>query len=192
MIWARSLSENAAIRDRYYEGNGRKKEFSLFAKSTYRLNDALTLFGDLQLRKVSYKTKGITSDLVNMRIDENYNFFNPKAGISYQLNNNNNFYFSYARGNREPSRSDFENNPNIKPEQLNDFELGWRLKKSGFGLSTNVYYMHYNEQLVMTGAIDDVGAPVRDNSGESYRLGLEVAAFCRSFSVVVSFSISVS
>ena len=176
VIWARSLSENAAIRDRYYEGNGRKKEFSLFAKSTYRLNDALTLFGDLQLRKVSYKTKGITSDLVNMRIDENYNFFNPKAGISYQLNNNNNFYFSYARGNREPSRSDFENNPNIKPEQLNDFELGWRLKKSGFGLSTNVYYMHYNEQLVMTGAIDDVGAPVRDNSGESYRLGLEVAA----------------
>ena len=176
VIWARSLSENAAIRDRYYEGNGRKKEFSLFAKSTYRLNDALTLFGDLQLRNVSYKTKGITSDLVNMKINENYNFFNPKAGISYQLNNNNNFYFSFARGNREPSRSDFENNPNIKPEQLNDFELGWRLKKSGFGLSTNVYYMHYNEQLVMTGAIDDVGAPVRDNSGESYRLGLEVAA----------------
>jgi iron complex outermembrane receptor protein len=176
VIWARSLSENAAIRDRYYEGNGRKKEFSLFAKSTYRLNDALTLFGDLQLRNVSYKTKGITSDLINMKIDENYNFFNPKAGVSYQLNDNNNFYFSYARGNREPSRSDFENNPNIKPEQLNDFELGWRLKNSGFGLSTNIYYMHYNEQLVMTGAIDDVGAPVRDNSGESYRLGLEVAA----------------
>ena len=176
VIWARSLSDNAAIRDRYYEGNGRKKEFSIFAKSTYKLNDALMLFGDLQLRNVSYKTKGITSDLVNMKIDENYNFFNPKAGISYQLNNNNNFYFSYARGNREPSRSDFENNPNIKAEQLNDFELGWRLKKSGFGLSTNVYYMHYNEQLVMTGAIDDVGAPVRDNSGESYRLGLEVAA----------------
>ena len=134
------------------------------------------LFGDLQLRNVSYKTKGITSDLINMKIDENYNFFNPKAGLSYQLNDNNNLYFSYARGNREPSRSDFENNPSIKPEQLNDFELGWRLNKPGFGLSTNVYYMHYNEQLVMTGAIDDVGAPVRDNSGESYRLGLEVAA----------------
>ena len=111
-----------------------------------------------------------------MKIDENYNFFNPKAGLSYQLNDNNNLYFSYARGNREPSRSDFENNPSIKPEQLNDFELGWRLNEPGFGLSTNVYYMHYNEQLVMTGAIDDVGAPVRDNSGESYRLGLEVAA----------------
>ena len=113
MIWARSLSENAAIRDRYYEGNGRKKEFSIFAKSTYKLNDDLTLFGDLQLRNVSYKTKGITSDLVNMKIDENYNF-NPKAGLSYQLNDNNNFYFSYARGNREPSRSDFENNPKHK------------------------------------------------------------------------------
>lgn len=187
VIWARSLSENAAIRDRYYEGNGRKKEFSIFAKSTYKLNDDLTLFGDLQLRNVSYKTKGITSDLVNMKIDENYNFFNPKAGLSYQLNDNNNLYFSYARGNREPSRSDFENNPNIKPEQLNDFELGWRLNKPGFGLSTNVYYMHYNEQLVMTGAIDDVGAPVRDNSGESYRLGLEVAADITILKELLSF-----
>ena len=92
-----------------------KRIFSIFAKSTYKLNDDLTLFGDLQLRNVSYKTKGITSDLINMKIDENYNFFNPKAGLSYQLNDNNNLYFSYARGNREPSRSDFENNPSIKP-----------------------------------------------------------------------------
>lgn len=176
VIWARTFSEEGSIRDKYYEGNGRKKEFSVFAKSTYKLNNNLSLFGDLQLRNVSYKTSGLTSDLVNMKIDENYNFFNPKAGVSFQLNEKNNFYFSYARGNREPSRSDFENNPDIKPEELNDFELGWRLRKSTFNLTANMYYMHYNEQLVMTGAIDDVGAPIRDNSGESYRLGLELAA----------------
>lgn len=176
VIWARTFSEEGSIRDKYYEGNGRKKELSFFAKSTYKLNNSLSLFGDLQLRNVSYKTSGLTSDLVNMKIDENYNFFNPKAGVSFQLNEKNNFYFSYARGNREPSRSDFENNPNIKPEELNDFELGWRLRKSTFNLTANMYYMHYNEQLVMTGAIDDVGAPIRDNSGESYRLGLELAA----------------
>lgn len=111
-----------------------------------------------------------------MLIDEQYNFFNPKAGITYNINKNNNLYFSYARANREPSRSDFESNQNIKPEQLNDFELGWRYKSDKFRISANAYYMLYNEQLVLTGALDDVGTPIRANSGDSYRLGLEIDA----------------
>ncbi|HEY5687938.1 MAG TPA: TonB-dependent receptor, partial [Yeosuana sp.] len=91
-------------------------------------------------------------------------------------NPENNLYFSYARANREPSRSDFESNPNIKPEQLNDFELGWRHNTNTFIINTNVYYMLYNEQLVLSGAIDNTGAPIRTNSGDSYRFGLEVEA----------------
>ena len=78
VIWARSLSENAQLEIVIIEETEREKEFSIFAKSTYKLNDDLTLFGDLQLRNVSYEFKGITSDLINMKIDENYNFFNPK------------------------------------------------------------------------------------------------------------------
>jgi len=109
-----------------------------------------------------------------MLIDETYNFFNPKAGITYKLNPENNLYFSFARANREPSRSDFESNPNIKPEQLNDFELGWRHNTNMFRINTNIYYMFYNEQLVLSGAIDNTGAPIRTNSGESYRIGLEI------------------
>ena len=109
-------------------------------------------------------------------IDKTYNFFNPKAGVSYNLNANNNFYFSYARANREASRSDFESNPDIKPEQLNDFELGWRYKSPKLIFNANAYYMLYNEQLVLTGAIDDVGAFIRNNSGKSSRLGLELEA----------------
>ncbi|WP_082113226.1 TonB-dependent receptor [Kordia jejudonensis] len=175
VIWARFASDSE-IRDRYYEGNAKKNELSFFTKATIRVNDKVSLFGDLQLRTIRYKTTGINSDLVPFNIDEDFTFFNPKAGINYRINATNSLYFSYARANREPNRSDFENNSNVKPEQLDDFELGWRRKGKNFTVNTNAYYMLYNDQLVLTGALDDTGTPLRTNSGKSYRLGLEVDA----------------
>jgi iron complex outermembrane receptor protein len=175
VIWAEFASQSE-IRDRYYEGNGKKNDVSVFSKANFRLNDKIKLYGDLQVRHVNYETSGIASNLANFTVDEAYTFFNPKAGITYELNTNNDLYFSYARANREPSRDDFENNANIKPEQLNDFELGWRHKNKNFSFNANGYLMLYNEQLVLTGNIDGVGNPIRTNSGESYRLGLELEA----------------
>ena len=186
VIWARQFALETSIRDQYYFGNGKKTDFSAFAKATYTLNSKIDVYGDLQLRNVGYKTSGLTSDLENMRIDESYSFFNPKVGVSYQLASNSSLYASYARANREPSRSDFESNPDVKPEQLNDFEMGWRYNKEGVMLNINSYYMQYNEQLILTGALDDVGAPVRTNSGDSYRLGLEIeAAFSLSDAFII-------
>ena len=173
VIWARQFGENSSIRDQYYKGNGRKKDFSVFVKASYFLNKKLEFYGDLQLRNVGYKTKGFTSDLVNMIIDESYSFFNPKFGLSYKFDTSSILYGSYSRANREPSRSDFESNPKIKPEQLNDFEFGWRYRKNGLKFNLNSYFMQYNEQLVLTGALDDVGTPIRTNSGSSYRIGIE-------------------
>jgi len=175
VIWAEFASQTD-IRDRYYDGDAKKNDFSTFAKANYRLNDRIQLYGDLQLRNVNYETSGINSNLTNFNVDENYTFFNPKAGITYALNDGNDFYFSYARANREPSRDEFENNPDVEPEQLNDFELGWRHKKGNFSFNANGYLMLYNQQLVLTGEINDVGAQLRDNTGESYRLGLELEA----------------
>ena len=174
VIWARQLNENSSIRDKYYQGLGKKTEYSFFTKASYLFENNVEFFGDLQFRNIKYKTSGITSDLINMRLDENYNFFNPKFGISYDINPNSNIYISYSKANREPSRSDYESNPKIKPEELNDFELGWRYNQNGFKFNINSYVMLYNEQLVLTGALDDVGTPIRTNSGESYRLGLEI------------------
>lgn len=185
IIWAQYASD-MMIRDRYYDGNGKKLDMSAFSKGQYRLNDHVSLYLDLQYRYVNYKTTGTNSDVAPFIVDKHFNFFNPKAGITYTLNDNNNFYFSYARANREPNRDDFEINADVKPEQLNDFELGWRHKSDAFILNTNLYYMLYNEQLVLTGAINDVGNPVRDNSGNSYRLGLEVDAV---FNISNKFSI---
>jgi len=174
VIWARKFGKDNSVRDRYYDGNGVKTDFSVFVKASYLLNNKLEFYGDLQVRNLDYKTTGLTSDLVNMTLDEVYSFFNPKFGLSFKLNSDSIIYGSYSRANREPSRSDYESNINIKPEQLNDFELGWRYMKNGLKFNINSYYMLYNEQLVLTGALDDVGTPIRTNSGSSYRIGLEV------------------
>ena len=175
IIWA-EFASNSGIRDRYYNGNSKKNDLSIFTKANYQLNDNVSLYGDLQVRNVTYKTTGNTSDLVDFEVDKRFTFFNPKAGLSYKLNTANNLYFSYARANREPNRTDFESNVNIKPEQLNDFELGWRHNKNNFTFNANMYYMLYNQQLVLSGKLDDVGNPIRTNSGKSYRLGLELEA----------------
>ncbi|MGY8933034.1 MAG: TonB-dependent receptor [Flavobacteriales bacterium] len=174
VIWAQYAS-NSEIRDRYYEGNGAKNEFTVFAKATYNINDQWSAYGDLQGRFISYKTSGITSDKVPLEVDEDYTFFNPKAGLTYELSQENQLYASYGRAHREPNRSDFENGI-TKPEKLDDYELGWRFAEEKTKVSTNLYFMNYKDQLVLTGAIDDVGAPIRATSGKSYRLGLEIDA----------------
>ena len=95
----------------------------------------------------------------------------PKVGIIYYKSGN---FFSISKAFREPTRSDFESNPEIKPEELVDIELGWNYKLEGILINANWYYMKYKNQLVLTGEIDDVGAPIRENSGQSYRRGLEI------------------
>ncbi len=174
VIWARYAS-NSEIRDRYYDGNGEKSEFTVFSKATFRINNQWSVYGDLQGRFVNYATSGITSDLVPMAIDEDYAFFNPKAGLTYKLNGVNEFYFSYGKAHREPSRNDYEQGI-ITPEKLDDFELGWRFASEKTKVNTNVFYMNYKDQLVLSGELNDVGAALRTNSGKSYRLGLEVDA----------------
>lgn len=174
VIWAQNAG-GSELRDRYYSGNGKKDEFTFFAKSTYRINEQWSAFLDLQGRFISYKTTGDTSDRVLLEVDENYDFFNPKLGTTYQIDTSNQLYLSYAKASREPRRSDFENGINTA-ERLNDIELGWRFSKNKAIVNTNLYYMWYKDQLVLTGALDDVGAPIRATSGESYRLGLEIDA----------------
>ena len=174
VIWARTFSSNGKIRDRYYEGLGEKKDLSFFTKLLYSIDEKIEFYSDLQYRNVKYNTSGTTSDLVNMVIDKSYGFFNPKIGLSYKVNPNSLLYVSYARANREPNRTDYESNPDIQPERLNDIEFGWRLRNKNMSLNLNSYFMLYDEQLVLTGEIDDVGNPKRTNSGSSYRIGLEI------------------
>jgi iron complex outermembrane receptor protein len=191
VIWAKYAS-NSEIRDRYYEGNGTKNEFTVFAKATYKFNKKWSVYGDLQGRFLTYKTSGLTSDRVPLEVNEKYNFFNPKTGLTYELSNKNQLYVSYGRAHREPRRADFENGI-TKPEKLDDYELGWRFKAQRNTINTNIYFMNYKDQLVLTGAIDDTGAPLRATSGKSYRLGLEIDAtflICENFRILPNLALS--
>ena len=170
VIWA-EIANNLNYGDRYYEDNSVKTDFSFYTKANYHLNKQWSVYGDLQVRNVGYTANGEDTGLV----DDTFTFFNPKAGVTFDLNKNNNFYLSYAVANREPNRNDYENG-NPKPERLGDLELGWRYVSPKMQLNTNLYYMNYKDQLVLTGELNDVGAPIRANVGDSYRLGLEVDA----------------
>jgi len=163
---------------RYYENDAEKSDFNLFGKVTYALRDNLALYGDLQLRKINYEVNGFEEENTPFIVDDSHTFFNPKAGFTYEFSEASRLYFSFARAHREPNRSDYEAG-NPEPEELNDYELGWRFATSNFQLNSNLYYMDYRNQLVLTGELNDVGAPIRRNSGNSYRLGLELDAVVR-------------
>ena len=177
LIWGNNLAPGTAVRDRYYLSVSDKSDFSIFSKATFRMSESLQAFLDMQGRFVNYTTTGLTSNRASINIDETYNFFNPKLGLTYVFNTNNSAYVSYAHANKEPNRNDFESNgAAVQSESLNDFELGWRHQGERFSLNANVYYMQYKNQLVLTGALDNVGEYLRENVDNSYRLGLELDA----------------
>ena len=165
--WSR-FSSQVSPNHEFYRNRAEKNEFSIYGKFTRKISQKITGFLDLQIRKLNYKVDGFLNGLVPINISDNFAFFNPKAGMTYRLKDNADLYFSFAKSHREPNRTDYENGNPI-PEKLNNFELG--LRKSNW--SMNIYYMRYKDQLVLTGEIDEVGSPIRQNIGDSYRLGLE-------------------
>ena len=174
LLWAQSPGD-ILPRKRFYDNRGDKKEINIYVKLEQPLNDQITGFVDLQYRDVDYHVDGVIAGPQIFKVESNFRFFNPKTGLTYQMNNNNQFYFSYSKAQREPTRADFENG-NPKPEALNDFEIGWRINKNSFQIYSNLYLMLYKDQLALTGSLDDVGTPIRENIGQSSRVGLEIEA----------------
>lgn len=178
IIWAEFASQSS-IRDRYYENDAFKTDYMGYLKGTYSWNK-FTVFGDLQFRHIDYNFLGFDEDDGNViQVDQNvsYDFFNPKAGLMYDINNNHNVYASFAIANREPVRSDFiesSSDSRPDPEQLQNIEAGYRLRFQKAYLNTNLYLMNYKNQLILTGQINDVGAYTRTNVPNSYRAGIEV------------------
>ena len=166
VVWTQNYVPNA---NRYYDNFGNKDDINFYTKASYNITNKLNLFTDLQYRMVFYEATSVKFSDVN----DTFRFFNPKAGLSYQLNDKNAFYGYFGIANKEPRRDDYENG-SVKPERLFDYELGWKYNTKKVKLSANAFYMNYKDQLVLTGALNDVGSPIFTNSGKSYRVGLEV------------------
>ncbi len=166
----------------YYFNKGNKNDFTVYWKNNLQITDKITGFLDVQYRGVSYQASGKENRQFDFNVDAKFNFFNPKFGITYQTSDEQQWYASYAVGNREPVRDDFIDAPagvNPKHETLRNVEAGWRFRKNNLILSVNYYLMNYKNQLVPTGKLNDVGALVRTNVDESYRTGVELEGSVR-------------
>ena len=163
-----------AANHEYYKNPATKKEINSYAKWERKLNNQLTSFVDLQFRQVQHTINGFQSN-PTLLVDRKFQFFNPKAGISYK-NENTTYYTSIAIANKEPNRDDFETIATQQPKQerLYDWETGVNTKKGNGSWGANIYYMNYKDQLVLTGKINDIGAYTRTNVAKSYRAGLEL------------------
>ncbi|MDV3781752.1 TonB-dependent receptor [Elizabethkingia anophelis] len=176
----------------YYRNNATKNEISGYAKALYKFGD-LEMFGDLQLRNITYHSNVIKASAEEApTFDKKFTFFNPKVGFNYHLDGGT-LYLSYANAHREPVRDDIVNAPDVKPETLHDFELGYNKIFNGLSITANAYYMLYKDQLVLIGAINGVGASLRKNVGRSYRAGIELGAgyqFSEKFNALLNATFS--
>lgn len=162
----------------WYQNNGIKKQYNLFGKVNYEHNQRFNLFAEMQLRAINYSINGIHDNLLDISQKHDYLFVNPKAGFVVPVNKRNQVYFSAAIANREPTRTDLkdadlDNQP--KEELLLNIEAGHTYTSNDFRFHTNLFFMDYKDQLVMTGKINRVGDPVFTNVPNSYRAGVELA-----------------
>ena len=176
--WAEYAS-NSQIDHIYYDNDGIKTDFNLYAKGLYQYSDDVTVYADLQHRQIDYSFLGKDENGAERNDTVNFEFFNPKFGAYYQIDNKSSAFASFAIANREPNRSDFiESSPNSRPlhETLYDTEVGYKIEGSNFAFSATAYYMIYENQLILTGKINDVGAYTRENVDYSERKGIELEA----------------
>lgn len=171
IIWAKTGIEKDF---RYYDLDANKSDINSYIKWQYNINNNWSFYTDLQYRHVTHNMYGFRNN-TGLVIKRNFDFVNPKAGISYAKGNEK-VYFSYAMANKEPNRDDFEAGLLQQPkhETMHDFELGYEKRTSKYTYGATVYYMFYKNQLILTGQINDVGAYTRTNVPNSYRTGIEL------------------
>lgn len=176
VIWARNAGDSE-IRGRYYDNDATKLDVSSYVRANVSIIGGLKGYLDLQSRNVSYTFLGLDENLNRVNVTENLTFFNPKAGLLYEFPRGGQAYASFGVAQREPNRNDFVDNPTRtrpRPEQLFNTEIGLRRSADRFNYGINLYHMYYNDQLVLTGQLNDVGEYIRANVGSSTRLGVEL------------------
>jgi len=178
ITWAR-IAGNSETGQRYYDNNAIKDDYNTFLKVNYRIRDRISLYGDVQFRRVDYKFTGPDEDGTSAPQNDRLNFINPKIGVTWKANDKLRAYASYSIARKEPNRNDYTESTELsrpRPETLRDLEAGMRFNDTRWSGGINLYYMDYVDQLVLTGQINDVGSYTRTNIDRSYRAGIELEA----------------
>ncbi len=187
IVWTRN-TQLLSLPSEYYRNDAAKMDYNLYLQSEFLPHTPVTLLTDLQLRHVNYDFEGLNTDFSTVDQSVNHTFFNPKLGLNYSLSKMR-FYYSIGVAHREPNRNDYvESTTQSRPrsERLVDHELGIRYNEENWNIGLNGFYMRYKDQLVLTGAINDVGEYTRTNVPKSYRTGLEFvgsAQFSKGFRI---------
>ena len=188
VLWTKKSNGNSDFypEHEYYRNDAQKTDANIFLRANYQLDKHFNLFADMQYRYIRYKLDGQNddydssiSDMQVLDFDNTFNFFNPKAGIFYQIDSENDLYASLAVGHREPNRNNYTDGKFAtlpKAETLYDYELGYKYHSRSFSAGVNLYYMKYKDQLILTGEVNDIGEMLTSNIPDSYRAGIEFTA----------------
>lgn len=185
VLWVKNYLGALDPNHKYYDNNAKKIDGNIYAKLNYEFLPGLNAYVDLQYRHTSTRMNGLSDDFgddgqIKFAEKYTYDFFNPKFGVFYKINKHNNIYASLAIGHKEPTRNDYEDNigANLKAERLIDWEAGYKYQSSIFSAGANLYIMRYANQFVLTGQLNEIGEMIasNDNSGKSYRMGIELEA----------------
>ena len=188
VLWVKNYIGTLAPDHEYYRNTGNKTDVNIYAKANYQIVGGLHAYADLQYRYVKYTIDG-TNDKWDwtaspernqvLNVNDHFNFFNPKAGLFWQINANHSAYASFALVNKEPTRNNYTDglfNTPPKAEKMYDYELGYNYRSERFAAGVNFYYMNYIDQLVLNGKLNEIGEPMAENVKHSYRMGVEVSA----------------
>ena len=187
VLWVKNYAGMLSPDHEYYRNVGTKTDGNVYLKADYSLTDNLNAYADLQYRHIDYTIEGnndkwnsVTNDgLQRLDIDDTFDFFNPKFGLSWQINDHNRVFGSFSVAQKEPTRNNYTDGKfpeHPKAERLLDYELGYVFANKWLNIGANLYYMDYKDQLVLTGELNEIGEPVAANVPESYRMGVELMA----------------
>lgn len=169
---------------KYYDNDSKKTDLNFYGKVNWEFAKGLSAFADLQYRHINFQMDGPIGDMdsndkmIDIKLNNNFDFFNPKFGLNYEITPNHRVYASYAIAHREPTRDHYEEHygEEIKAERMGDVEIGYQFQSEHFTAGINLYHMHYKDQFVLTGELDDEGVAITKNIDKSYRMGIELEA----------------
>ncbi len=186
VLWVKEYIGNLNPTHEYYRNNGAKNDMNIYLKADYGVIEGLNIYADMQYRHIRYAIDGNNDKwnynenvLQRLNIDERFDFFNPKAGISWQISRSNRLFASASVAHKEPTRNNYTDgklNEHPKAERLVDYELGYNYAGKIFNAGANLYFMDYKDQLVLTGELNEIGEPLTANIPKSYRAGIELTA----------------
>ncbi len=188
VLWVENYARPLDPGHEYYRNNGRKTDFNIYVKGNYAIAGGLNAYGDLQYRHIGYRITGVNDKwdwtaqpehLQTLDIDEPFDFFNPKAGVNWQIGTRHRAYASFAVAQKEPTRNNYTDGLlTVHPtsEKLLDTEAGYMFTSTDFSAGVNLYLMNYRDQLVLNGKINEIGEPMAENVPDSYRMGIELTA----------------